>query len=216
MTTKRQPHKCPDWSDDSKEREKAAFRVASKQVYRLVESSASHQLLTQEAVRSWHRLLFKDIVPLDYYAGNFRQVSSERPCLNGYAEIAGRFGSPPHLVTKHMQTLVLGLRAHVASLELHWEDKPAPDRALFLAQIIGWLVGNYIRIHPFMNGNGRTSRLLWAWGLLRFELPAQCRIGLRPNPPYSELMEAAMKGDDTPLQLYILRNMAEVPRKAAK
>jgi hypothetical protein len=59
------------------------------------------------------------------------------------------------------------------------------------------------------------SRLLWTWILLRFNVPVQCRIHPRPDPPYSELMRASMRGDHGPLATHILRHLSACPPSIA-
>jgi hypothetical protein len=100
-------------------------------------------------------------------------------------------------------------RLSISQAELRWPDMRPQERANRLALILATLIGRFIQIHPFLNGNGRISRLLWAWGLLRFGVPIQCRIHPRPQPPYGDVMGAAMHGDFGPLALLILRHFAE-------
>jgi hypothetical protein len=62
-----------------------------------------------------------------------------------------------------------------------------------------------------MNGNGRVSRLVWAWGVFRYGLPVQCRISPRPGHPYGHLMSEAMRGRFGPLALHILSAIGNQP-----
>ncbi|MDA1050309.1 MAG: FAD-dependent oxidoreductase [Planctomycetota bacterium] len=75
---------------------------------------------------------------------------------------------------------------------------------------VGASIRNFgmIQIHPFLNGNGRASRILWAWGLVRFGVPIQGRIHLRPDPPYNDVMREAMRGNYGPLALQILQHLS--------
>jgi hypothetical protein len=102
------------------------------------------------------------------------------------------------------------VQAELRSLEVTWPLLVPNDRALKLAHILAHLVGRFIQIHPFLDGNGRTSRLVWAWGLLRFGLPIQARIAPRPGFPYSVIMQSCMQGDFAPLTLHVLHHLAAV------
>jgi hypothetical protein len=94
------------------------------------------------------------------------------------------------------------------ALEVRWSQLDTLLRTKQLAAICALAIGRFIRIHPFLNGNGRTSRLLWAALLTRFAVPPQARIVPRPEEPYSQVMRAAMHGDDGPLMALILAGMA--------
>jgi len=160
--------------------------------------------------------MFRQVVPLAVYAGNYRQLDPERPCLNKPCFVAGVAGYPPVRVPTAMAELIKNARTAVIDLELHWRDLQVEDRARRIAQVVAYLVGHFIRIHPFINGNGRTSRLLWAWVLMRFGTRIQARIGLRPSEPYDEIMSRAMRGDFSLLQLHVLTHLRNnVPRQVA-
>ncbi len=57
------------------------------------------------------------------------------------------------------------------------------------------LHGEWIRIHPFANGNGRTARLWANWAALRYELPPFVTIKPRPGQPHAAAAMASMRGD---------------------
>lgn len=77
--------------------------------------------------------------------------------------------------------------------------------------VLGVSVGAFVRIHPFVNGNGRTSRLLWTTLLGRFGLPPQLSVLRRPGPPYPHVMAAAMDQDYGPAVVMVLRALAQGP-----
>ena len=57
----------------------------------------------------------------------------------------------------------------------------------------------WVRIHPFANGNGRTARLLANGLAMRYGLPPFVRLRPRPGgEPYARAGEAAMRGDWLP------------------
>jgi fido (protein-threonine AMPylation protein) len=159
----------------------------------------------------WHDLLFRDFVPLPYYAGNFRQDDPHRPCLRVNVAVGGIAGTPYEFTPAAMQRLFGDVQSSLHDLETDWARLTPRDRAISVAIATGDLVGSFIRIHPFINGNGRISRLLWMWALFRFGVPAQFVIFPRPAPPYAHLMAEAMKGNYLPLQFHVLKHLAGNP-----
>jgi hypothetical protein len=62
--------------------------------------------------------------------------------------------------------------------------QPWPGDALalgFFVALAARLHGEWVRIHPFANGNGRTARLWVAWCALRYGLPRSCASSRGPR-----------------------------------
>ena len=102
------------------------------------------------------------------------------------------------------------LQSAVAALDERYPSGQELD-ADGLAAIIdlcAWAHAEWIRIHPFANGNGRTARI-WANVLLmRYGLPPVMRLRPRPNDGYREAGAAAMTGDWRPTASVIRRMLA--------
>jgi hypothetical protein len=121
-------------------------------------------------------------------------------------------GSHSKRVIGDMDILLSQVRQNLTQLEILWETLTPPQRAFRVAYTLSQLVGRFIKIHPFRNGNGRTSRLIWGWGMRRFGLPFQVRIAMRPeNPRYSEVMAASMRGDFDELAVVMLEHISRFP-----
>lgn len=73
------------------------------------------------------------------------------------------------------------------------------DKIAAVLELCGWAHAQWIRIHPFANGNGRTARL-WANGLaMRYGLPPFVRLRPRPDgDDYGATAEQAMVDNWTP------------------
>ena len=179
-----------------------------QEVYREVGVNATKVLFRVQYLKWWHYSLFAKFVPVGYYAGNFRQDDPHQPCLSQDVKVGSNLGSPFQRVPADMDALESQARLSLARLELAWTEHSPQERAKKLASFLAALIGRFIQVHPFLNGNGRTSRVLWAWGLLRFGVPVQCRIDPRPDSPYGDLMQKAMTGNYGPLALYILQHFA--------
>ncbi len=213
MTIGRSPNsECPEWSSDGPATREGSFYDSVAAAYRLVEKSAKDRIVDSEICCHWHRTMFARHVPLSYYAGNYRQVDPSRPCLDVNVWVAGQKGADASEVPETMRLHFEQVRRILTALEVQWPSMSAQDRAKRCAVTLGYAIGQFIKVHPFVNGNGRTSRLLWAWGLIRFNVPPQVRIRTRPeNPKYAQVMAQAMSGNFAPLALFILTHMVVAP-----
>ena len=202
--------KCPPW--DASKGFDGVFVSQLVAAYMDGVSTAKRKMTELSDVKRWHATTFKDHTPTDhdYYAGNFRQVDSARPCLNGVVKVGGISGAAPNQVLVQMESLFADARNSFSIVELKWPTLNLRERAMYLAVIIGELVGRFIQIHPFRDGNGRISRILWAVALTRYGVNPQCRLHPRPGDltPYAEIMKHCMSGDFKPLQLEILKYLS--------
>ncbi|MEA2690858.1 MAG: hypothetical protein QOJ16_245, partial [Acidobacteriota bacterium] len=82
------------------------------------------------------------------------------------------------------------------------------DNLAAVLTLCAWAHSEWVRIHPFANGNGRTARL-WVNSIaMRYGLPPFLRIRPRPGDGYGRVSAAAMRGDWRPTvalfrQMYI-------------
>lgn len=162
-----------------------------------------------QAVLKWHEIMFRPLVPLSYYAGNFRQIAQRKPCLDTRIFVGDAEGEPAATTPDAIDALFNDLRRDLAALELTWRRQDPRSRAESLAVAISRCVGRYIQIHPFVNGNGRTSRLLWAAILARFGVGPQASILHRPAGDYGKIMAACMDGDFSMLVGAVLLALAK-------
>jgi hypothetical protein len=58
-----------------------------------------------------------------------------------------------------------------------------------------FLHGEWVRIHPFANGNGRTARVWANWAAMRYGLPPFVIVKPRPGQPYGAAAMASMRKD---------------------
>jgi Fic family protein len=124
-------------------------------------------------IRSIHQLILKNID--DEYAGRYRTVN---------VEIAGANHTPPDytLLTDKMAQFVDGYHANADTL--HPIERAAKVHA------------DFVGIHPFIDGNGRTSRLLMNLELMKMGyLP--CIITVDSRLKYYEALDAWMTKNET-------------------
>jgi Fic/DOC family len=152
--------------------------------------------------KRWHRELYEGIPrPFDYYAGEIRDSDLRFPGLIGYEVRVGvNPGVPSELVPaalgefqKRVRTATNRLDSAIpAGLEPHGL---APVQLHGVLTLCAILHGEWVRIHPFANGNGRTARVWANWAALRYGLPPFVTIKPRPNQPYGAAALASMRND---------------------
>jgi hypothetical protein len=76
--------------------------------------------------------------------------------------------------------------------------EPDADQLAAVIDVCAWVHAEWVRIHPFANGNGRVARL-WANCIaMRYALPAFVRLRPRPDYGYGDAGARAMQGDWKP------------------
>jgi Fic family protein len=143
-------------------------------------------------------------VPDTAYIGRFRGEPGARvDVVIGAAE-----GVPYQNVGAQLQEFERRMQEVVAALDAEYPDGSAVDTDALaaVAELAGWAHAEWVRIHPFVNGNGRTARM-WANFLLqRFGLPPVMRLRPRPHDgDYAAAGARAMAGDWEPTRALILR-----------
>lgn len=141
----------------------------------------------------------------------------------------GRFRGEPGLETKHVYigsrpglkpTLVLGqVTEFVGRLgaALKQLDKILPaDRDLgrdglqAVVELAAWAHSEWVRIHPFVNGNGRTARILTNAILMRYGLPPVLRLRPRPSFPYEHAGAEGIAGNAKPMEALLRKRLMNV------
>jgi hypothetical protein len=85
--------------------------------------------------------------------------------------------------------------------------RPAADtRELWaVIQLCALAHGEWVRIHPFANGNGRIARLWANWCALRYGLPPIVRLRPRPDRQrYAEAAAQSMQGNHDRMEAVFL------------
>lgn len=152
--------------------------------------------------KRWHRRLYQKIPrPFDYYAGEIRDSDPRFPELIGYeVHVGGVLGVSSALVPAALEQFEVRARAAVERLDGAIQRGVTPQ-SLSTVQLHGvltlcaFLHGEWVRIHPFANGNGRTARLWANWAALRYGLPPFVTIKPRPDQPYGAAAMASMHAD---------------------
>lgn len=134
-------------------------------------------------------------------------------------------GTSPADIASELEAFERRLQAVVAALDERYQSDAELD-ADGLAAVIdlsAWAHAEWVRIHPFGNGNRRTARILANFLFMRYGLPPVVRLRPRPEAEYGQAGARAMEGDWTPTAR-VFRNLirdasliaSAVPKAVAK
>ena len=155
--------------------------------------------------QDWHRRTYKGVrLPVNYFAGEIRDSDTRYPELFGYEVIIGGSpGVPSRDVPSELARFEESIQQAVSRLDtvLPVGTRPQGTAELYAAlTLCAYAHGEWIRIHPFANGNGRTARLWANWCAVRYALPAF--VQLKPRPTglgYAIAAARSMAGDHRPM-----------------
>jgi Fic family protein len=87
-------------------------------------------------------------------------------------------------------------------------DYKTQKRLLHPLELASWLHNRLVQIHPFTDGNGRTSRLIMNWILMRNKFPPAI-IETRNKEKYYNAIEEADKNNQKPFADFLARELLE-------
>ncbi|MPY86735.1 MAG: hypothetical protein GEU99_02305 [Luteitalea sp.] len=152
-------------------------------------------LPTVEDARRWQRDSMAGLdAPEEKYVGCFR---GEAGLESTRVWIGVREGVAPADVAAELAAFERTLQGIVAVLDARYAlgRELDADGLAAVIDLCAWAHAEWVRIHPFANGNGRTARI-WANALLmRYGLPPAVRLRPRPDGGYGLAGVAAMDGD---------------------
>ena len=165
---------------------------------------------TVAMAQEWHRETYRGIsLPVPYYAGEIRDSDPAYPELFGYEVAVGTApGMPSADVPAALAGLEAGLNAVVAHLDgvIPVGTQPTAVTDLYaILEVAAIAHGEWVRIHPLANGNGRIARLWVNWVAVRYGLPFF--LALKPRPAdlvYGAAAAASMRGDHRPMVVALL------------
>lgn len=203
----------PDWDDDGP---KVFANLRDAQVL-ATEHALARQPITLGDIKAWHATTMRGLDSADAarlaldpaaMAGEFRGP----PALPGIeVRIDDHRGVPSTTVASACRTfidtlevLIRGLDALLPADQL---DELDADGLQAVAEAAAWAHAEWVRIHPFVNGNGRTSRLIGNAILVRYGLRPVFRLRPRPRGSYASAAIHAMSGDHRALADYLLAEL---------
>lgn len=199
----------PNWDDDSPQ----LRRNLSKVLDEIVLAAQRREFPTLASAKHWQSLLMKSLaVPDERFVGAFR---GEAGLEKIQVRVGAHYGVDAAEVAQELAGFEVKLHALIRELDaiLPAGQEPDADQLAAVVDLCAWVHAEWIRIHPFANGNGRTARL-WANCIaMRYGLPPFIRLRPRPNYGYGDAGAKAMQGDWKPTAIVFRRLLdAFLPR----
>ncbi len=191
----------PNWDEDSPPLRRNLTLVLEE----IVSSAERREYPTLATAKSWHSLLMKGLtVPDARFVGTFR---GEPGLENIQVRVGVRYGVDAADVAEAIAHFERKLHALVAELDLMIPagQEPDVDQLAAIIDLCAWVHAEWVRIHPFANGNGRTARLWANYIAMRYGVPPFIRLRPRPNSGYAEAGAKAMQGDWKPTAVVFRR-----------
>jgi hypothetical protein len=193
-----------DWDADSPRLTKNLVGV----LRRARDAALRRNAPSLEDARGWHRDMMAGLqVPHPSHVGRFRGEAG----LETYRVRVGvNKAVLPEDVSGALARFERALQSAVAALDERCRpgQELDADRLAAVIDLCAWTHAEWIRIHPFANGNGRTARIWVNVLLMRYGLPPVMRLRPRPNDGYGEAGATAMTGDWRPTAAAIRRMLA--------
>lgn len=207
MSAKEWKPGCPTWEEGP---DTPRARIQRQQVLAQIVKIDHRKLPSVKLVQGWHRDLFRGIAPHEDYLGNFRDLEKVPPCLQDMCvHVDGIDALPPEEVLDAVRGFMKEFKERIKYLDRMWRALKRAKTPFAVDQIVktaAWSHGEWVRIHPFANGNGRTSRLWLNYVMSRYGF-APLPIRPRPDSPYSDAAEASMRHRDHTLMESVIWNI---------
>jgi fido (protein-threonine AMPylation protein) len=149
-------------------------------------------------------------VPNPQFVGAFR---GEPNLENIQVHIGGRYGVAACDVPAALNHFNDVLQRAVRRLD-EWiptDVELGPDQLAAIVEVCAWAHSEWVRIHPFANGNGRTARLWVNCLASRYGLPPFLRLRPRPEGRYALACARAMLADRAPTVALFHELLASFP-----
>ena len=183
-----------DWDADSPQLRRNLGKVLAS-----VKADAQKRGMPKvAAAKRWQRETMAGLtVPNRDHVGRFR---GEPALKNVGVTIGGAPGVPPAQVANALGDYESKLQSVIAAIDARYPDGTEldVDGLAAVIDLATWAHSEWIRIHPFANGNGRTSRIWANFVLMRYGIPPAVRLRTRPDGGYAAACTSAMSGDWKP------------------
>jgi Fic family protein len=183
----------PDWDEDSPQLRHNLSAILDD----IVERAEQREIPRVEMARGWQRRFMQGLKAEPRYVGAFRgEAGLERTGV----KIGAFRGVPAAQVSAELKRFEARLQAAVKQLDRAIAARATlnVDQCDAVIDLCAWAHAEWVRIHPFANGNGRTARLWANFLALRYGLPPFVRLRPRPDDGYGDAGAQAMRGNWEP------------------
>jgi fido (protein-threonine AMPylation protein) len=204
---------CPHWDYENHPNRP---RILSTAATKIIEDLLKKKIDTLKLLidtRPIHLRLFKELAPRgrEYLAGHYRgeQFKCLRHCPVGIPSNP-LVGVPPFAVRLELQKLEQVLSTAIRRLDaLHKPESsalPGEEKLIGTVEVACRIFAEFLRIHPYANGNGHVGRFCLLAILLRYGYwPRHFPLEPRPpDPPYSDAVRAYQHGFRESLEQFVL------------
>jgi hypothetical protein len=183
-----------DWDEDSPQLRQNLTRLLEQ----IAQKAEQRQTPTIEMARRWQSLFMQGLKATDpRYIGAFR---GEPGLEKTGVKIGAHRGVAAAKVAGELKRFERKLQALVKQLDsvLPVAIELDADELAAVIDLCAWAHSEWVRIHPFANGNGRTARLWGNFLAVRYGLAPFVRLRPRPDDGYGDAGAKAMQGDWKP------------------
>ncbi len=178
-----------NWDEDSPK-----LRANLHQALRDIREDALQRVKpTVAAARAWHGTIMDGLTtPEPEHVGRFRGEPGLEGCE---VTVGGYHGASADQVADELKAFEEKLQRTVDVLDQQTQpgQEMSADDVAAVIDLCAWVHAQWVRIHPFANGSGRTARLWANCMAMRYGLPPFVRLRLRPDGGYGAAAEAAME-----------------------
>lgn len=193
-----------DWDTDSPQ-----LAANTDSVMALLEGQATKRVKpTLTLIKAWHAGTMTGLtVPNPAFVASFR---GEKGVELVGVMIGGVRGVHPSNVKAELAVFEKALQKNVAQLDKACPPGTPLDVTGFSAVIdlAAWAHSEWVRIHAFANGNGRTARFLANFIFFRYDIGPVVRVRPRPGGDYEKAAAECMKKNHAPMASVFVRMIA--------
>jgi Fic family protein len=194
-----------DWEEDSPQLRENLGKV----VREIRDDARERRPWSVESVREWHVKIMHNLNAPKGKVGKFRGEV-------GLENLGVRIGAHRGMAAAQVADALAEFDGKLQRVVLHLDQLISTgvnldaDQLAAVLDLCAWAHAEWVRIHPFANGNGRTARLLANGIAMRYGLPPFVRLRPRPNAGYGIACEAAMRGNWIPTATSFHRMLKEL------